>query len=317
MKNIQKESAVALRRQIGYVIQHVGLLPHMTVADNVALVPRLNKWDEKAIECRVDELMAMVGLEPKVFRNRYPAELSGGQQQRIGVIRALAADPPVVLMDEPFSALDPISREQLQDELLRLQQKLKKTIVFVTHDIDEAIKLADRMCIMKQGQVVQLDMPEQILRHPVNDFVRSFIGPQRISQIGTLLPTLAEVMHKPITARVDWGLAESISSMKKHKVDTLLIVDERQRLLGVAGVWDIQNYFHEEDLTLGDIIRTKIPVIQHDQSLQEAIRLISKQGLAYLPVVNSNHELLGVVTRASLVDVMAKQFSAGGVYIAC
>ena len=170
---------------------------------------------------------------------------------------------------------------------------------------------------MKQGQVVQLDMPEQILRHPVNDFVRSFIGPQRISQIGTLLPTLAEVMHKPITARVDWGLAESISSMKKHKVDTLLIVDERQRLLGVAGVWDIQNYFHEEDLTLGDIIRTKIPVIQHDQSLQEAIRLISKQGLAYLPVVNSNHELLGVVTRASLVDVMAKQFSAGGVYIAC
>lgn len=316
-KNIQKENAVELRRHIGYVIQHVGLLPHMTIADNVALVPRLNKWDKKAIECRVDELMSMVGLDPNVFRNRYPAELSGGQQQRIGVIRALAADPPVVLMDEPFSALDPISREQLQDELLRLQQKLKKTIVFVTHDIDEAIKLADRMCIMKQGQVVQLDMPERILRHPVNDFVQSFIGSHRISQIETLLPTLDEVMYKPKTAKVDWGLAESISSMKNHKVDTLLIVDERERLLGVVGVWDIQNYFHEEEMTLGDIMRTKLPVIHHDQSLQEAIRLISNQGIAYLPVVNDSHELLGVITRASLVDVMAKQVSAGGVHIAC
>ena len=316
-KDIRAENAVELRRQIGYVIQHVGLLPHMTIAENVALVPRLRKWEKQVIDPRVDELLAMVGLDPEVYRDRYPNELSGGQQQRIGVIRALAANPPIILMDEPFSALDPISREQLQDELLRLQQKLRKTIVFVTHDIDEAIKIADRMCIMQQGEIVQFDTPEQILRHPASNFVRSFLGAHRISQAGATLPALEEVMLKPITSRPNRGLAEGINMMRNNKVDTLIVVDQQEKLLGVVGVWEIQNNFQNEQLTLADIMRTRVPFVRNSQSLQDAIQLISKHKVPYLPVVNGKNELIGIVTRASLVDVMAKHFGTGGVNAAC
>lgn len=181
-ENILKKNPVQLRRDIGYVIQQIGLLPHMTIEDNISIVPKLKKWPKDKYMKRVDELLDLVGLDPAVFKKRYPNELSGGQQQRIGVIRALAGDPPIILMDEPFSALDPISREQLQDELLRLQQEIQKTIVFVTHDMDEAIKIAKRVALMKDGQIIQLDSPAQILQHPANDFVREFVGTDRLLQ---------------------------------------------------------------------------------------------------------------------------------------
>ncbi|MPM32564.1 Choline transport ATP-binding protein OpuBA [bioreactor metagenome] len=320
-KNILEQDSIQLRRSIGYVIQNVGLLPHMTIADNIAIVPKLKKWDKKVYLERVDELLAMVGLDPEIYRDRYPLELSGGQQQRVGVIRALAADPPIILMDEPFSALDPISREQLQDELLNLQQRFHKTIVFVTHDIDEAIKIADRICIMSSGKVVQLDSPEQILRHPANDFVRSFIGANRIGK-EEALPSIEDLMIKPVTARPSRGLAESINTMRKQKVDTLLVVGQDERLLGIVGVWEIQNSFVEEHLSLEDIMRRDFPTLLITQTLNDAIYLISKHRVAYLPVVNSDRELLGLITRASLVDVMAKNFSTkqrrtGGVNAAC
>ncbi|MDD4600487.1 Choline transport ATP-binding protein OpuBA [bioreactor metagenome] len=320
-QNIFTQNPIELRRNIGYVIQHVGLLPHMTIADNIAIVPKLKKWEKTVYLQRVDELLAMVGLDPEIYRNRYPAELSGGQQQRIGVIRALAADPPIILMDEPFSALDPISREQLQDEVIRLQQKLKKTIVFVTHDIDEAIKIADRICIMRNGQIVQLGTPEQILRHPANDFVREFIGEQRMGKLETL-PDLKDILIKPITARPNRGLAEGINAMRKHKVDSLVIVDQNEKLMGIVGVWEIQNHFDEEHLLLEDIMRRDFPVLSNTNTLSDAIYLISKHRVAYLPVVNADRELLGLITRASLVDVMANQFGTsqqrnGGVSTAC
>lgn len=320
-KNILEQDPFQLRRSIGYVIQNVGLLPHMTIADNIAIVPKLKKWDKKVYLERVDELLAMVGLDPEIYRDRYPLELSGGQQQRVGVIRALAADPPIILMDEPFSALDPISREQLQDELLNLQQRFHKTIVFVTHDIDEAIKIADRICIMSSGKVVQLDTPEQILRHPANDFVRTFIGANRIGK-EEALPSIEDLMIKPVTARPSRGLAESINTMRKQKVDTLLVVGQDEKLLGIVGVWEIQNSFVEEHLSLEDIMRRDFPTLLNTQTLNDAIYLISKHRVAYLPVVNSDRELLGLITRASLVDVMAKNFSTkqrrtGGVNEAC
>jgi len=179
-EDISRINPVELRRNIGYVIQQIALFPHMTVGQNVALVPRLKKMDAARCEKRVDELLDMVGLDPRVYKNRYPAELSGGQQQRVGVIRAMAADPPIILMDEPFSALDPISREQLQDDFLHLQKHIRKTIVFVTHDMDEAIKLADRICILKDGEIVQLDTPERLLQCPVDEFVANFIGAKRL-----------------------------------------------------------------------------------------------------------------------------------------
>jgi osmoprotectant transport system ATP-binding protein len=174
-------SATRLRRKIGYAIQQIGLFPHRTIADNIGTVPHLLGWDKGRIKSRVDELLDTVGLSPDEYRDRYPAELSGGQQQRVGVARALAADPPIMLMDEPFGAVDPITREGLQDEFLRIQQDIKKTIVFVTHDIDEAIKMGDKIAILKQGGVLaQYDTPENILSRPDSEFVASFVGADRV-----------------------------------------------------------------------------------------------------------------------------------------
>jgi osmoprotectant transport system ATP-binding protein len=174
-------SATRLRRKIGYAIQQIGLFPHRTIADNIGTVPHLLGWNKGRIRDRVDELLELVGLSPSEYRDRYPAELSGGQQQRVGVARALAADPPIMLMDEPFGAVDPITRERLQDEFLRIQEDIKKTIVFVTHDIDEAIKLGNKIAILKQGGVLaQYDTPETILANPNSEFVASFVGTDRI-----------------------------------------------------------------------------------------------------------------------------------------
>ena len=174
-------SGTQLRRKIGYAIQQIGLFPHRTIAENIATVPSLLGWDKQRTRGRVDELLELVGLDPDEYRDRYPAELSGGQQQRVGVARAMAADPPIMLMDEPFGAVDPITRERLQDEFLNIQQDIKKTIVFVTHDIDEAIKIGDKIAILKQGGLLaQYDAPENILSDPNSEFVASFVGSDRI-----------------------------------------------------------------------------------------------------------------------------------------
>jgi osmoprotectant transport system ATP-binding protein len=180
-KKISDYDINELRWNIGYVLQQIALFPHMTIAANIAVVPELKNWSKEKVAARVDELLRMVGLDPKEYRNRKPSELSGGQQQRVGVIRALAADPEIILMDEPFSALDPFSREKLQDDMLEIQRKLKKTIVFVTHDMQEALKLGDRICLMKDGEVVQVGTPHEFLTNPVNDFVREFVGSRKLS----------------------------------------------------------------------------------------------------------------------------------------
>ena len=306
-KEIKETNPVELRRNIGYVIQQIGLLPHMTIRENVALVPKLKNWNPSQYKDKVNELLDMVGLDPETFGDRYPTELSGGQQQRVGVIRALAADPDIILMDEPFSALDPISREQLQDELVRLQQEIQKTIVFVTHDMDEALKIADRITIMREGKVVQVDTPENILRHPANDFVKSFIGEERLNDYN-VLPSLEEVMIEPVTFGPNRGLAEAVKTMRKRRVDSLLIVDKDKKLLGFVGVWQIQQHYRDETLTLKDIMNTEYKAVQMDQSLNEAIEIMSEHNIAYLPVITRDNILKGVITRGSLVDVMAKQY---------
>ncbi|HLR60331.1 MAG TPA: ABC transporter ATP-binding protein [Pseudogracilibacillus sp.] len=174
-KRISDYNINELRWNIGYVLQQIALFPHLTIAENIAIVPELKKWKRTDIDKRIKELMELVGIDYEVYKNRLPEELSGGQQQRIGVIRALAADPDILLMDEPFSALDPLSRGKLQDELISIQQQIKKTIVFVTHDMQEALKLADRVCILKAGEVVQVGTPQEIVNNPENEFVKSFI----------------------------------------------------------------------------------------------------------------------------------------------
>lgn len=178
-KDTADYDTIALRRQIGYVIQQIGLFPNMTVAENIGVVPKLLGWDKRRIEERVQTLLEMVALDPATFLHRYPKELSGGQQQRIGVARALAADPPVLLMDEPFGAIDPINRATIQDEFLNMQEKLGKTILFVSHDIDEAVKMGDRIAIFREGHLQQFDTPNNVLAHPANDFVADFVGQDR------------------------------------------------------------------------------------------------------------------------------------------
>lgn len=175
-KDIMETNIHKLRWNIGYVLQQIALFPHMTIKENIAIVPELKNWSKQDIGKRVDELLEMAGLEPDTYRNRKPSELSGGQQQRVGVVRALAGNPDIILMDEPFSALDPISREQLQKDIARLQKEIKKTIVFVTHDMDEALALGHRICVMKNGSIVQIDEPANLLQNPENDFVKEFLG---------------------------------------------------------------------------------------------------------------------------------------------
>jgi osmoprotectant transport system ATP-binding protein len=187
----------ALRRSIGYVIQYVGLFPHMSVAENIAVVPKLLGWPKAKIDARIDELLALVGLPPEIYRARHPRALSGGQQQRVGVARALAADPPVLLMDEPFGALDPITRVRIQDELLAIQQKVRKTIVIVTHDMDEAIRLGDKVAILQAGRLVQLGAPADILRRPANDFVADLLGHDRLVKLLSTVTVSSAMTTEP------------------------------------------------------------------------------------------------------------------------
>ncbi|QIN78641.1 betaine/proline/choline family ABC transporter ATP-binding protein [Rubrobacter marinus] len=219
-------SGTKLRRKIGYAIQQIGLFPHRSIADNIATVPQLLDWDKARIKGRVDELLELVGLDPGVYRDRYPAELSGGQQQRVGVARALAADPPIMLMDEPFGAVDPINRSRLQDEFLRIQEEIRKTIVFVTHDIDEAIKMGDRIAILKEGGVLaQYDTPEEILTNPTSDFVTSFVGADRILK-RLSLTRVSEMELEPAN-----GSGEGLPTLS----DRLTVRDALSALMG-AGV---------------------------------------------------------------------------------
>lgn len=303
-QDISEINPVKLRRSIGYVIQHIGLFPHMTIADNIAVVPKLLKWDKERIEKRVDELLNLVGLDPDTYRSRYPSELSGGQQQRIGVARALAAEPSIILMDEPFSALDPISREQLQDELVRLQKEIKKSIVFVTHDMDEALKIADKIILMKDGEVVQQGKPEELLRYPANDFVRNFIGQKRM-QSTQEIPAAKEVMiRKPVTTSPNRGLAEAMKLMENRQVDTLVVIDGNDQLKGYVSIYDVLRAYQDENKRVEDIYQPFEHTIGPETLLSEAVTIFNESKTGYLPVVTEDNQLVGLITRGSIVGYL-------------
>jgi osmoprotectant transport system ATP-binding protein len=241
-RSVLKREPTELRREIGYVIQQIGLFPHLTVADNIATVPRLLGWDKRRTQRRVSELLELIGMDPEEIGPRYPAQLSGGQRQRVGVARALAADPPLMLMDEPFGAIDPINRTRLQDEFLRLQARVRKTIVFVTHDIDEAIKMGDRIAILRQGGVLaQYDTPERILTAPADDFVAEFVGADRaLKRLG--LSTLADVAlepqnghgngHDPVALHTT--VRDALSQLIAHGGHPLTVVGDDGKVAGVV-----------------------------------------------------------------------------------
>lgn len=236
-KDVGQQDPIPLRRKIGYAIQHVGLFPHMTVAENIAIVPRLLRWPVSQIDKRINVLLAMVGLESDDFRGRYPAQLSGGQKQRIGVARALAADPPIVLMDEPFGALDPITREQLQNEFIELVSKIDKTIIFVTHDVFEAVKMGDRIALLDSGYLQQLATPVELVENPANEFVDQFLGQHRFQlslltrTIKTIMPGTNQKTSSPDTSipslrlRARSSLIEALDMFKKFGKFTLPVYD--------------------------------------------------------------------------------------------
>lgn len=302
-EDIMKKDPVKLRREIGYVIQQIGLFPHMTIQENISLVLKLLKWPEEKRKARAKELLSLVDMTPD-YLDRYPHELSGGQQQRIGVLRALAADQPLILMDEPFGALDPITRDSLQDEFKKLQKKLGKTIVFVTHDMDEALKLADKIVILRGGQLVQCGTPDEILREPANEFVEEFIGKERLVQAKPNITTVEQIMNpRPITIMSGQSLTEAITLMKQYRVDSLLVVDENHVLEGYIDVETIDQNRKKARL-VGDVILPDTFAVEKNALVRDTIRQILKKGMKYVPVTDENNRLVGIVTRTSLVDIV-------------
>ncbi|HHV12095.1 MAG TPA: betaine/proline/choline family ABC transporter ATP-binding protein [Clostridiales bacterium] len=310
-KAIDTLDPVMLRRNIGYVIQQVGLFPHYTIEENIALIPKLKKWKEPQTRERVNELLHTVGLEPEVYAKRYPRELSGGQQQRVGVARALAANPDIILMDEPFGALDPITREQLQDELLRIQAKMHKTIVFVTHDMDEALKLGDRIAVMKDGELLQLDTPDQLLSNPSHGFVEEFIGKKRIYQNPDYIPITDIMRDNPALTLPSRTPAVAISYMRQCKTDTLIVSDDSGKLLGIVSGYELQASKGSAQ-TVAEIMKSVDTFLSNTATAKDALQMITKAAYGIIPVVDGRAKVVGVVTRGSLLSFFANQWSEEG-----
>lgn len=299
-KPILSLNRVELRRKIGYVIQQIGLMPHLTIYENIVTVPKLLKWDEERQQKIARNLIRKVDL-PEEYLERYPSELSGGQQQRIGVIRALAADQNIILMDEPFGALDPITRQSLQQLVKRLQRETGKTFVFVTHDMDEALTLADRIAIMDNGKLIQYDTPENIINNPANKFVEEFLGEDRIEQAKNFHFTVGQSMFRtPVSIYENQTTKQALSLMNSNHVDMLFVTDLSKKLLGVITISDIKR-FGRKHLPLKDYIKDCIFVTE-DTKIQEATYSILELGLPNLPVVDQEDHLIGLITRGAIVE---------------
>lgn len=292
--NVLDRDPVELRRGIGYVIQQIGLFPHMTISENICVVPRLLSWDKERMLKRVDELIEMVGMDPNDFRDRYPRQLSGGQRQRIGVARALAADPPILLMDEPFGAIDPITRDRLQNEFLRLQKRLKKTIMFVTHDIDEALKMGTVICILyKGGTLAQFDTPENLLAQPANEFVTDFVGADRGLKRLNLI-RVGDVMHTDIEmVRADQTGGEVSERMRESSMDSAIVVNDEDQLIGYVSIDAAQK---NPDRIVGDIANEIIASTEVEGTMKNAFSEMLSLSLGYMPVLGEGDKVVGIIT---------------------
>lgn len=310
-QDITRINPVELRRNIGYVIQQIGLFPHYTIEENIAVVLGLKGTAPGQKREKVYELMQMIGLDPSKFAKRYPKELSGGQQQRVGVARALAADPEIVLMDEPFGALDPLTREQLQEELVRIQKAMKKTIVFVTHDMDEALKLGDRIAVMKEGAMLQLDTPEVLLRSPSHGFVESFIGKNRVYQNPEFIPVTDIMREHPATAHAGLSPVRALALMRQRRTDTLILIDDQERYLGIASAYDLQPRMNSIG-SIEEINDPDEPYLPNAATAKDALIAIRKTRYGIIPIVHENMRLAGIVTRSSLLTAFADQWAGGG-----
>ncbi|ARI77376.1 ABC transporter ATP-binding protein [Halobacillus mangrovi] len=288
-KDIREYNIHELRWNIGYVLQEIALFPHMTIEENISIVPEMKKWGKKDLSKRIDELMDMVGLDSNKHRKRKPSELSGGQQQRVGVIRALAADPDIILMDEPFSALDPISREQLQNDIRQLQQEIQKTIVFVTHDMDEAMALGDRVCLMKEGEIIQLDTPQNLILHPANSFVKDFIG----------------------SRKTPWQTAVDVI-MDQTKSQIYSSSDREADRVPSSGTYAIKDESGKYVTCVHNGKKSDFPSLANGMTLKEAITVFEKEDYPILPVVKGE-QLIGTLSYKDMVLHLKENTRENGV----
>ncbi|MFP4363782.1 MAG: betaine/proline/choline family ABC transporter ATP-binding protein [Spirochaetia bacterium] len=307
-ESIDNMNTIQLRRSIGYVIQEIGLFPHMTVYENIAVVPRLLKWKEGEIRKRIRELLDLVNMDPKLNMEKFPAQLSGGQRQRIGVARGLAADPDILLMDEPFGAIDPINREKLQDSFLEIQKSIQKTIVFVTHDIREAVKLGDHIAILDKGKIAQYDSAMEVINNPANVFVEDLLGSDRALK-GMELLKVKDHLSEDIQTIVieDYNsVGKALKYLQKEDRDFIFVVNNKNKLEG---------YITQRELTKADQKESLFPHVKPVDSLRpystlmEAVSHMFKAGLIEIPVVNDHNKMLGSMR---LSEVFAKVRSIAG-----
>ncbi|WP_265450374.1 betaine/proline/choline family ABC transporter ATP-binding protein, partial [Clostridium sp. cpc1] len=306
-KNIKEMDPIKLRRSIGYVIQQTGLFPHLTVKENIEIIPKLMGKSKEEIDKKTNELLNMVGLDPEKYMDRYPVELSGGQQQRVGVARAFAANAEIILMDEPFSALDPITRTELQEELFNIQKEYRKTIVFVTHDMDEALNLADKICILKDGKLLQYDTPENILKNPAGEYVEEFVGKNKIWTKPEMIKAEDVMITNPVTVTPKRNLLQAREIMRDKKVDSLLVIDKERNLLGYIKLEYIRK-IKEKDKLVEEVMNKEPKCVLGDTNLPELLDKFNSLKMGYLPVSNNEGKLLGLITRSSLIAVLSSQY---------
>ncbi len=298
-----KMDPIKLRLDIGYVIQEIGLFPHMTIEENVATVPNEKHWPADQVKQKVDEVMTLVGLDPNVFKSRYPSALSGGQRQRVGVARAMVSDPPIMLMDEPFGAVDPITRARLQNEFLRIQERMGKTIVFVTHDIDEAIKMSDTIAVMREGELIQHATPSDLLSAPADEFVSNLVGRNRsikrlhLIRINEILEDVNRA--KPISE--DAQTEEIKKQLDQSDIRTVIVVDRNNKLKGIIGVNDLKRTTGE---VAKDYCQDVSDTVTSDATLNDALSVMLELGEGYVAVVNEDDQYEGTITLGDLLNVV-------------
>lgn len=305
-KDVTKQDAVKLRRKIGYVIQQIGLFPNMTVHQNISVVPKLLGYSKEECDKIVHDLLALVDMPYEENAHKYPSELSGGQQQRIGVLRALAASPPIVLMDEPFGALDPVTRDSLQEEVKRIQKKLKKTIVFVTHDMDEALRLADTIIFMDKGRIVQMASAEEMLQHPASPVIKSFMGKHVGHESPAAVLLAQDFMKKKVyKAYKNTKTLESIEMMSKREINSLVVIDDDETYLGTVSIEDIKAR-GRAGRSIAELIKFDTMTVGRHDDAKEALDKLLSSTSNYVVVLNDNRTVAGIITRTSTAKAMGE-----------
>ena len=311
-RSIQDVRLEEIPRIIGYVVQEGGLFPHLTVEENIALIMKNCGEKEDRIRERVTELLKLVNLDPEQYRNQYPSQLSGGQRQRVGVARAFAMDPGIILMDEPFSALDPLTRNELQDEVVRLQKTWHKTIIFVTHDMDEAVKIATRICFLHEGQIEQCDTPENILKHPKTEAIRHFIGRNRLWENPEFIKAKDIMRKKPFFITTHRTVMQALTIMRQNSIDSLMMEDEKGVFLGMLWLKDLAD--REESsfaMNAEEYLSDRYVVVGEDENLKDIlskIRAFDYHRVGIIPVLDEHRVVVGYITRSSLLSVLSRRF---------